>query len=137
MQGTLRDSITGESFTVDMIWDIYLARPVENTEHSAFADGDWLYGPIETSADGLFRDDFFEVVVVDTAIGWVRNDTIRGTWNTSGSWTVSVIVACRNPDIPPIPGDPDPCNPDRRRIGTLTMVRVERTGVTTSRSLKT
>lgn len=117
MQGVLQDTLP-----VDLEWDLYLARPADTTEHSAFVEGRWLYGDVVTSSDGDFDDDAFTMVIIDT-LGFVRRDTIFGFWVKNQPWTVTVATACRDPSATPEPGTSDPCDLGRRHLGTLTVTK--------------
>ena len=112
MFGTLDDSST-----VDFEMDVYMQVEDLFSEHSAFVDGDWIFGPISTSSDGFFSDDRFEMVIVDT-VGFVRTDTLRGNWK-EGAWLVEVILSCQGGGGSDRPGAVSPCAAERRRIGQL------------------
>ncbi len=117
VQGVLQDTIS-----VDVEWELYLARPVGQTEYSAFVQGRWLYGDIATSADGSFDDDVFSMVVTDTLVV-VRRDTLLGTWVGNQEWSVTVVAACTVAPEGLRPGQVDPCAPERRLLGTLRVTR--------------
>ena len=112
MEGTLRDTVD-----VDITLELYLHRPVDSTEFSAFVEGKWLYGDINTSVDGSFDGTNFTAVIVDT-VAVVREDTLRAEWRPDAPFSVSVIVACAGEEKPS-----GACGAVARRIGTLTATR--------------
>lgn len=118
VQGTLRDTIR-----IDLTWEVYLRQTADSSEFSAFVSGDWLYGPIETSADGRFDGPNIRAVITDT-LGFVRRDTLRGTWSAAGAFQLDVVTACS--DQTQNQGDgvgPSGCDLSRRTVGVVTVTK--------------
>lgn len=99
---------------IDLTWELYLRTPGDPAEFSAFVSGDWLYGPIATSADGRFDGDRFTAAIVDTLFQ-VRRDTLRGRWTPDGEFAVAVVRGCP-------PGTlPHRCAAEIQTLGVLQM----------------
>ena len=92
MQGVFTDAVN-----VDLTWELYLARPTDSTEFSAFVEGRWLYRDIQTSADGWFVGNEFTAVITDTVGMFVRSDTLRGVRRAGAPWEVVVLDQCGGP----------------------------------------
>ncbi len=54
-EGLYRISGTFDSVAVDVLLDVYLEPFLPDGEFSAFVDGNWVTGPVSTSADGHYR----------------------------------------------------------------------------------
>jgi hypothetical protein len=91
LQGVFNDEVT-----VDLLWELYLARPVDSTEFSAFVEGPWMWGDVDTSADGFFSGNEFVAWITDTVGTRVRADTLRGV-RQEGAWQVIVLDQCEGP----------------------------------------
>ena len=91
LEGVFNDSI------VDVMWELYQARPTDTTEFSAFVQGRWMWGDIDTNTDGLFQGNEFTAVIVDTIGPLVRADTLRGVRQPESSWQVLVFDKCEGP----------------------------------------
>lgn len=91
LQGVFEDDVE-----VDVLWELYLARQVDSTEFSAFVEGPWLWGDIDTSADGVFSDNDFVAWIVDTVGARIRADTLRGV-RQDDAWQVIVLDQCEGP----------------------------------------
>lgn len=83
-----------DSVDVDLTWEIYLHRPRPSSEFSAFVSGAWLYGPIDTSVDGVFDGDRLTAAIVDTTGVVVQHDTLRGRWLPDAPFSVQVLRGC-------------------------------------------
>jgi hypothetical protein len=54
-EGLYRVNGTVDSVDVDILLDLYLEPLLRDGEFSAFVDGNWVSGPVSTSADGRYR----------------------------------------------------------------------------------
>ncbi|KPJ92321.1 MAG: hypothetical protein AMS18_07645, partial [Gemmatimonas sp. SG8_17] len=86
-----------EPVSVDLMWELYIARTSDTTEFSAFVEGRWMWGEIESSADGLFQSNEFTAIISDTVGTRVRADTLRGTWQAGEPWQILVFDQCEGP----------------------------------------
>ncbi len=91
LQGVFQDDVE-----VDLLWELYLARQADSTEFSAFVEGSWLWGDVDTSADGIFSGNEFLAWITDTVGTRVRADTLRGV-RQEGTWQVIVLDQCEGP----------------------------------------
>lgn len=105
-----------DTLDVDLTWELYLNRTTDTTEFSAFVEGDWLYGPIDTNADGRFDGSRFTAAVVDTAL-YVRSDSLRGRWHPTDPFSVALVINC------PPEGVETRCEEANRFLGVLEMVK--------------
>jgi hypothetical protein len=110
--------IFDEDVDVDVLWELYLARPVDSTEFSAFVSGSWLWGDINSSADGFFAENEFVAWITDTVGARVRADTLRGI-RQEGTWQVIVLDQCGGAV------GLDPCGGERPIIFRGTMAQQE------------
>ncbi|MFQ6045562.1 MAG: hypothetical protein ACE5PT_04270 [Gemmatimonadales bacterium] len=119
VQGTLRDTIS-----IDVTWNVYLRQTADTSEFSAFVTGTWLYGPIETSADGVFNGPSLMAVIVDTAM-FVRTDTLRGFWLEGVPFQLEVMTSCSPQTLQSGESGPGPsgCTPAKRQAGTVTATK--------------
>lgn len=91
LEGVFNDSV------VDVMWELYQARPTDTTEFSAFVHGRWMWGDIDTNTDGVFQGNEFTSVIVDTVGTLVRADTLRGVRQAGSPWQVLVFDKCEGP----------------------------------------
>jgi hypothetical protein len=90
----------GDSVAVDLEWEVFLARTGDTTGFSAFVEGPWLWGDIQSSADGVFQGNEFTAIIIDTVGTRVRADTLRGVRQESAPWQVLVFDQCEGPTGP-------------------------------------
>ena len=57
----MRGSVSGVD--VDLDWELYLARPADSADFSAFVEGQWVFGSFDGSIDGTFSGDTLRAVV--------------------------------------------------------------------------
>lgn len=107
-----------EDVEVDVLWELYLARPVDSTEFAAFVSGSWLWGDINSSADGFFAENEFVAWITDTVGGRMRADTLRGI-RQEGPWQVIVLDQCGGA------AGLNPCGSERPIIFRGTVVQQE------------
>jgi hypothetical protein len=89
----LRGTVSGVA--VDVHWELYLTRPTDQADFSAFVEGQWVFGALDGSIDGGFSGDTLRAVVRQLELppdapSVVHHFDLAGVGALDASFSVSV-----------------------------------------------